>query len=210
MPSQPTYSLEQAEDEIADQRGATAYMDEVLPQNDTDLVPNTPTAGNTQYSSSGQQKYVGSDGNAYNTGRASFRTQADQTVSSTSATPVAGITSIPVDSGAYRISGVMTWTQVTTNVTQRLGWSGTFQAGTRIKILSVPGAGATSSYPDEVTSNSAVTLPGFATGQNIATWIEGIIVFNAVDSFGLTVWEGTSGDSWTVKAGTFLDVMPIS
>jgi len=212
IPSTNTYDLELAEQDIADLRSHVTTTQEASTQTDVTDQPITPTGGNTQFSSSGQQKYVGSDANAYNTGRLSLRTQADQTISSTTATPITVLSGIAVAAIAYRLHAMVRWTQGSAAVTQRLGWTGTMQAGTRIEVLSVPGTGgsATQVYPDEVVSNTAVTLPGFAASQVAATYLDGVIVFTSPDTFGLTAWEGTNGDTWTVKAGSFLDLMPIS
>lgn len=63
------YTLELAEEHVGKLFGQVNVLGEALTQDDTDLVPNTPAAGNIQYSATGQQKYASSDGNAYNTGR---------------------------------------------------------------------------------------------------------------------------------------------
>ena len=66
--NQGTYTQDQASKDIAQLRGQMGYLTEANTQLDTNAVINTPTGGNTQFSSSGQNKYASSDGSAYNTG----------------------------------------------------------------------------------------------------------------------------------------------
>jgi hypothetical protein len=66
-------------------------------------APATPTAGPVVFGSGGNQQYKGTDGNVYNTGRASVATTAAQTIVSTSyVTAGSPGLSLPVAAAAYR------------------------------------------------------------------------------------------------------------
>src|SRR5262245_34235474 len=63
------YTLDEAEDHIADVRGITDLLQENHPLTDSQVPDAAPTDGVQLYSVAGQANYMSTDGNTYNTGR---------------------------------------------------------------------------------------------------------------------------------------------
>src|SRR5258707_3558425 len=140
MPVDP-YTLEQCESDVALLRGQVDRLTEILTQQDftpAGAAPNTPAvSGYTMYSSSGQQKYIGSDGGTYNTGWARMRTTADVTISSKTDVVIAPATgpalSLPVGTNIeYRVRGVIFVVQGAGSITQAVGLTGPATSDVRI------------------------------------------------------------------------------
>lgn len=97
-----SYTLEQAEEDIATLRGLVDTMNEAHSILDGGVVPNiTPSSGVTLFSQSGQLEYESFDANEYNTGRITLPlTGSSQTISSTSPVIINNMTT-PVAIGTY-------------------------------------------------------------------------------------------------------------
>src|SRR6266568_443872 len=104
-----TYTIEQAEEHIAQLRGQVDKLSEILAQNDGP-IPNAPTgSGLAAYSASGQLKYVSTDGSTYNTGCLPLYATSPTPVTSTSAFTLLSCT---VGAGlTYRFDGIVRGTQ---------------------------------------------------------------------------------------------------
>lgn len=171
-------------------------------------------AGDTsiQRASGGGLTVTYPDGSAYDIARLTLYVPSDMPVTSTSPVTVTGL-SASVAAATYRISGIFRYTQDATGVVQHLGLTGggSWGSGSRISMLAVPNTGftATQVYLAEAFAAGTVSLPAFDGGDFVTVWVDGIIEFGSAGTFTVTAAEGTSGDSWTVKAGTHLDLMPV-
>jgi hypothetical protein len=139
----------------------------------------------------------------------------DQLITATSGSPALfnGLSGIAIPAaGKYRIIGQIYWTQNTAAVSQAFGFQGTkLTGGTRVLCQVIATTGSVNSVNCfQLTSNTAgVTANTFTSGGSVyVISFEGLLVFSAADTFGLQGYEGTGGDSWTVKAGSWLDLMP--
>lgn len=99
------FTLEQAEDHVADLRGMVDRLAEVLPLDDSQ-VPNTPTTGATIFSVGGQPAYVSKSGMTWNL-QGSATDATTHTVTQASLTNLSSALSIkandPAVSTCYRI-----------------------------------------------------------------------------------------------------------
>ena len=155
------------------------------------------------------------DGNSYDITRLTLNNNAtgDQAITGTGYTPVTGLSGAGVAGVIYRLSGRVCWVQGTGTVTQQMQFQGSeLASGTRVTVKSYPASGGTATqvYPEQVVNDTAFTLPAFAAGDLVITEFDGYLVFSAADTFGLLAAEGTGGDSWTIKAGSYLDLMPVT
>jgi hypothetical protein len=139
----------------------------------------------------------------------------DQVITATSGSPAlfTGLSGIAIPgAGHYRIIGQIFWTQNTAAVSQAFGFQGSrLTSGTRVLCQVIATTGSVNSVNCfQLTTNTAgITATTFASGTTVYVInFEGLLVFSAADTFGLQGYEGTSGDSWTVKSGSWLDLMP--
>lgn len=164
------------------------------------------------YSSTGQLKYVAADGNAYATGRMSLVKSGDQTVNSATPTALTDLSGITVEGGTYRLSGVVLWTQTTSNTGQQIGLQGTPSAPTKVLFEDTPTTGTALSF-DSITLASDNTLQAFGTtvasGAVHAVAIDGVVTFSGTDTFGLRVAANGAINTWVAKAGSWLDLEPV-
>lgn len=169
-------------------------------------LPGSDSSGPVIYGGSGQLKYVGAENSAYNTGIAHLITTG-QPVSSTTPAGVTGVTLINVGSNTYVIRGLLTGS-VGTSSKPVIGITGPAITGMRVnlKFFSVNGVNYYGCV--SLTSLGNATCPT-ALVSGFECSIEGVIEFSAAAAtFGLTVAEGTSGDTWTLEPYGYLDLMP--
>jgi hypothetical protein len=210
MTVQPTYTLEEAEDDVASLRGNTDVLSEAHAQNDTDVIPNTPASGSTQYSSSGQQKYIGSDGNAYNTGRYTQWLTSPVTFVSTVS---ASIITAPVTIGTYRIVAFCYGSQGSVAAAQAMRITGPTNSLVMIASNNTKGSATGQSMWATLTTtlNTDLVIAAHAAGSDLWIEITGIVTFTASGTLALQGRCATSNaDTWTANNGTFLDLLPVS
>lgn len=176
-------------------------------------VPGSVASSAVVFAHSGHLKYVGSDGSAYNTGRATLLSTG-QTVSSTTPAAVAGITGINVAAGTYRIHGNLSCKMGSTASGASFAVTGPSASvvAVNVKVYGVNVAGYTGYLSSVVNALATVTTTAsIAASASFIIEFDGLITFSAAGAtFGLEVAEGTSGDSWTLNANGWLDLMPIS
>jgi hypothetical protein len=60
------------------------------------------------------------------------------------------------------------------------------------------------------TLGSNLAMPAYAASTAIFLWVNGIITFTAAGTFSMSAGIGSGAVAWTVLAGSFLDVIPVS
>ena len=212
MPDAP-YTLEQAEEDIADLRGQVDQLDEVHTQADGGLVPNTPAAGIVTFSGSSQQKYVSAaDGNAYNTGRMTAIPGSATSLTSSYQTVV----SAPLGTGGYRIRAQLLLNPSVSGGTpsyQYAAASGLVLSHGRLACLEVYMAAAMGvgdwvgdgTMPGAFTSANSV---GAGLNDRIVTF-DGYLVVSTAGTLNVQA-KLSSGSASIVQYGTYLDVMPVT
>jgi hypothetical protein len=180
-------------------------------------VPGSLASQALLYAVAGQLKYVSTDGNAYNTGRSTIQVTANQTISSTAAS-VIGANSNPmtwdVVAGTYLIQGMVNWAQGAAAVAQDMGFSGPAISQCRIRnewALAV-GFGETTNLRETNTTGGLIlgASPAFAIGAAVDWSFDGCVTFSAAGTFSIEAAEGTAGDSFTIGAGSFASLLPVS
>lgn len=213
-----TYTLEQAEEDIAQLRGQTDVSGEVQTFTDGSVVPNTPAAsGSSVYSAGGQLKYVGFDGNAYSSGRSTVFTAGSQSIVSTSPVVVSGggsSLSQNVVTGSYKfvfhLMCVPNGTGAGGNSRFRLNGPA-FSAGS-YTMTNVTN-GATVARFDN-TSGFGVLMPGnpmTSTLPVVDVVIKGVCTFTASAALSVSAALTGAGDAqYVIAIGSSMDLYPIT
>jgi hypothetical protein len=153
----------------------------------------------------------GSDGNAYDTGRLSLTLISTQLITSTSNTPITGL-SAPVGASSYRVSGWIEALQGSVASAQVLGFTGPatttptrwfywlVQQGNAQTISSISNSGLA----------TTITTPAYGAGDTFLMTFEGTFTFSAPGTLTVVAAEGTATQNFSVINGTFIDIMPIS
>ena len=173
-------------------------------------APSTPSGGATLYAGSGHAKYVGSDGNAYNTGGLHLFTTGTQSIVSTTPAPITGL-SCQVGVGTYRVTGVIVLTQGTTAVSQDMGFSGPSTSLVSISNNWLVAVGfATTANMRRLSSLATGVSPAFTASTTYEWHFDGIITFTASGPFEAVAAESATGDTYTILAGSYMDIWPVS
>jgi hypothetical protein len=211
----PTYTLEMAQAEMAMTTGQVGIMAEAHTKTNSTDPPNQPASGLISYSLAGHEKYASSDGNDYNTGRLSLVSVNDHTISSVTdvALPeLGGISSAAA--GTYTVRGIIFWQQTTTLITQNIGLQGAnIVAPTRVLFMGLPVSGTTVSYQfiGQAITNTDIAFGGNVTAAAVnAIHISGQIAYSAADVMGLKGLAASGVNTWVVKAGSFIEFMPVT
>jgi hypothetical protein len=213
VPTAP-YTLEQAASDISALRGIVDTMNEAHTILDGGVVPNTPAAsGGSLYSSSGQVKYVSTDGNAYNSGILTVNGPPTNT-SITSATPVnlSGLT-FSVAAGVYRIRAKLGGTQGGAAFAQNFLISCPTMTFTSMVVnffLQSSGDSNGLAWSNASTSPLTFASPAFNAALNFWLDLDAIISFSAAGTCNVQAAEGTSTHGWTVQSNCFVDIMPVT
>lgn len=218
MTANEQYTLEQAEDDIAILRGQVDRLSEILEQFDVAAgqVPNAPVTGYTQYSSTGQQKYLSDDANAYNTGRLTIPgPTGGQLVNSAGFAAVTGMT-CPLAAITYRVSGQIIFSPNQAGASAEFQFAGSggltltgrwFFAEYEVLSPITMGNGA------EITALSSAfttTVIGGGLADRVITF-DGVVVVSAGGTITLQAATTVAADTYTIKQnGTYLEVSPIT
>jgi hypothetical protein len=191
----------------------TAYPGPGLGLADAGGTPNGLTGWTTAYATTaGNLDFVsGSDGNSYSTGRASLILASTQSISSTTPAPLTGL-SAAVAVGAYRVHGWMEGSQGATAAGQIIGFTGpATTAPTRLFYYWVQ-QGVAQQF--STISNSGLlttfTSPAYGAGDTFLFYFDGVVTFSSPGTLTVIAAEGTATDNFSVIAGSFIDIMPIS
>jgi hypothetical protein len=170
-------------------------------------------AGTDQFGTSypAGANWLDASGGRYTVGQRVLRVTSAQPVTGTSATVTA--LQAPVQAGTYYVRGCVTWVQGGTAAGQSFWLNGPAAAlvavpyffalvgsavSNGIGVAAYIGSGGGASMPS----------PGFAAGTTACLWFEGTITFTAAGTFGISCGEGTSGDPFTIAAGSYMVLSP--
>lgn len=208
------FTLEQAEQELAQLRGEIDVIGEALTQTDSD-PPEIPATGLIAYSATGHAKYTSADGTgAYNTGR--------MTLGATG--PLALTTSLQTIPGLTASLAVGTW-----HIGAQLLISNPGTASQGVFTFSLPGSGgltvsngrfsvielgATGSVAtaDFTTFGNTLTsgvAPGTG-GLNRVAYIHAIFVVSVAGTISVQMKQAATAACTVVQYGTFAEVFPVT
>jgi hypothetical protein len=149
------------------------------------------------------------DGNTYRIERLSLFSGADQTINSTTPATIAGL-SCAVAVGTYRVEGIVYGVQGATAAAQKVQFNGPTASFGRMYIES--NADGNTSVTDSNLSGAfpeVHTTPAWGVGVSFYVRFKGIYTFTAAGTFSVQGAEGTNLDTWTAKAASLCDVMPV-
>jgi hypothetical protein len=214
-----SYTLEQAEEDIATLRGLVDTMNEAHSILDGGVVPNiTPSSGVTLFSQGGDLHYEGFDGNEYSTGRATFLlTGSSQTISSTSPVVINNMTT-PVGAGSYHFRALVMYqgngTGTTASTPAFRITCPAFTTGGYGMVAATNGPLVSVRYDN--TSGGGVDLlapqiPSNATTLRYNAVIEGSATFTATGTLSVTArLSGLVSDfQYVIAGGSVLSVFPV-
>jgi hypothetical protein len=212
-----TYSLDQADADIAEHDRQLSVMGEAFTQGDATDSPTNPVTGHIQYSTAGHQKYASADGMEYNTGRYTQVTTGTTLINSTS--PITVISFPSVAAGTYRAHGTIYAQVAGSGTTQKYQtrYNGTSAVSSMLMFtMSIiesnavtPGFGITSSYGTDE-SNSFPSNP--PTSSHVMWIVNGSLTISTPGTLTFSLRCNTSGAdaSCTTQAGSFLELMPVT
>lgn len=152
----------------------------------------------------------GVDGQAYGTQRRSLGTGTNQTVSSTSPSTVF---SSAIGSRSYRISGMLILTPNQTGGAIGFTWSTTSATGLLSTLTTTSpstGAGTSTWSRDGIGSGSTANLgPTMTSGNAYSVRFDGFIASPGSDTLQIQLNCGTSGDTFVMHPGSYLDLLPV-
>jgi len=208
-----SYTLEQAEQDIANLRGLVDVQNEAQTILDGPVPNVAATSGVVLFSAGGNLNYEGFDGTEYDTGRQTmFGPATDLVISSATPVNLTGM-SCTVNAGVYRINAKIGFTQGGGAFGQSFLLacpSLTFTAMAINFYLAGSGSSSGCSWSTNTSSPITITSPGFAAASTFFLDLDAIVSFSASGSFTGQAAEGTSGHSFTLLANSFVDLMPVS
>jgi hypothetical protein len=151
-------------------------------------------------------QYIPDDGNSYTPGLMSLALSSNTLVNTTGTVT---LLSWSVTSGVtYRVSGTVECLQGSASVAQLVGLGGVSTAGpTRVFYTFIQDGTAQSI---SAISNSGtigfITSPSYTAGRTFYFHFNAVVTPASSGTLALVASEGTSGDSFTVIAGSYVDV----
>jgi hypothetical protein len=184
---------------------------------DNQSLPSSISSGPALYGGSGHEKYVGTDGSAYNTGRATIYVTSPQTINTTtSSNAITALSGINVGAIKYRIHAKLFCSNSPTAAAQAAG----INASTNTAAISTSLTNVAATFLNATAGTfngvSLITTSGRAgsTGTIAASAVfiidlDGEITFTSAGLFGLSASCVTAaGDTFTINPGSFLELMP--
>lgn len=209
-----SYSLTQAQADIAQLRGQINHLQNVLVLFGSNSVPTAVSSDALVYANAGGDlKYVqAGDGNAYNTGQlvavSTATPSSQQTINSTSAQTITGCTANTA-AISYRVVADIQYVgnQAAGTAQFQFGTSGTSTViwGNAVFHDAVAG---TSGYVARPTSFGPFGSPTLSTNNWMCT-IRGFVTFTTAGAISLQAFEGTSSDTFKIS-NAILVLIPVS
>jgi hypothetical protein len=169
------------------------------------------------YSSASHLKYVGKDGNAYNTGTLRKTKTTTQNITSTTAQTVTwddGISTMALTTGTtYRMDCLIRAQQITAAVADVFQFVSTATltfSSLAFSIIPVPGTQASTAVYNVVQLNANISTPTYAINQSYWIKVEGFFTTSTAGALSLVAAQSAAGDQFNVQGGSFLDLMPIT
>jgi hypothetical protein len=209
-----TYTLEQAEADIANNTGAIDRMTEAIPLMDGPIPNVLPASGCTLYSAAGNLDFEGFDGNEYATGRCTvYGPTTGQVITSGSSAPIAGMSFGVQAGGVYRIRAKIGCLQGGGAFGQNIMITHpglTFASGFFVWWLGGSGDSGTVNQTSNTASPYLFTSPAFAAAATFWLDLDAIVQFSATGPCAFAASEGTATHSFTVNPYAFADIEPVS
>lgn len=167
------------------------------------------------YGLGGHEKYVGTDGIQYNTGRSTVVITANQTINSAS-NIVVGANSVPmswaVGIGTYLIDGMINWTQGATTQAQNNGFSGPAISSARMANNWWVATLFATNGPNtrETSSLGAQTTPAFANGVVVEWHFRGVFTATAAGTFSVIATAPTPANTYVIGANSWASLSPVT
>jgi hypothetical protein len=206
------YTLEQAEQEIAELRGLIDVLTEAHTKDDATDTPGTPASGVISFSTAGQEKYTSSDGNAYNTGRQT-NNASNLLALTTSMQTVPGLSAV-LGAGSYRVRAQCLISNPGTGgqgaISYRLHPTGGLTASSgRASVLATHAANGIT-VSDFATLDTTLTATGAVITPNIVATFDGFFVFSAGGTINVQLSQAATAAVTVVQNGSYLDIYPVS
>jgi hypothetical protein len=193
--------------------GAAADGGVPLALNNVTVIPGPLTAAALLYASGGQAKYLGADGGAYNTGIEPLITTGSQVVSSTTGVTVTGI-SAPVAAGTYRVRYRVLYTEGAAAGTPSVYFTGPAASAVAISGFFVTRGSASPAmntvFASGLGSGNLLSGPVMSGALNKVGYGEGTITFTAAGTFTMGALTSAGADTFTLLAGSFAELIPVS
>lgn len=170
-------------------------------------LPATQALAAVGYGASGQFKYVGSDGNSYNTGRITLICPG-QAINPIAQTVITNL-SCQVGTGTYRFRAYIVFNgNVAARITNAV--SGPATSSALVSYLYFNAGGAVAVSQTTTVSLGAGSLGPTMTAANQVLLIEGTATFTAAGVLALTAAPSIVNDTLNIVAGSSLDVYPVT
>jgi hypothetical protein len=186
-------------------------------------VPSAPGNGAKLFATGGQLEYVSQDTNLYQTGVKTIRLTGTMLVASTTPLTITDGTnsfSFPVAAASYRFRCLIMYQGTAAAGSPGIfGLSGTATATNYAYMFSelggnaVAGSAATVSYGFHNTGYPGLALPGLATlvsGDLYSMTVDGIFTFTGVGTFTCQASATANADTYTVAAGSYMTLEPVT
>jgi len=164
----------------------------------------TPTAGPAVYGYGGQLKYVGTDGNAYNTGRISTNNPSTQVINSETQAPVSGL-SIPVAASSYRFRAIIPFTASSVN-SAYITMGGPTPSYFHATIMYLGANQSKIAFQETIGTNTGLGSAALVNGDNYVAIIEGIATFSAAGNLIVDAAASANATSYTIELGAIMEV----
>lgn len=208
------YTLEQAEEEIANLRGQVNALLEVHSIDTATDLPVTPATGISNFANTGHLNYVSSaDANSYDTGRLTVAATGALTVS-TALQTVPGLSG-PLGVGTYAVRGQMYCTvpvtagqgQISYQLTASGGLTASAGRATWTETHAANGVG-TSDAQTLGTLQPGVT-PGTG-GANHVVKFDGIFVISVAGTINVQIKQAASALITVLQYPSYLEIYPVT
>lgn len=213
-----SYTLEQAEEDIATLRGLVDTMNEAHTILDGGVIPNiTPSSGVTLFSNGGQLEYEGFDANDYDTGRLTLPlTGSSQTISSTSPVTINNMTT-PVAAATYHFRAHIMYVGNGTGTTGTADFrinSPAFTVGGCQLVGTANGPLVSVRFDNASGFGTSLQAPLIQTGNNSLRYdvvIEGEATFTASGTLSVAAAiDGAGLAQFVIAAGSTFVVWPVT
>jgi hypothetical protein len=203
------YTLEQAEEEIAQLRGMVNLLLEAHTKTESTDIPNAPSTGHISFSQNGVSKFIGTDGNVYSNGR-NRQLVAAATINSTSNQSLA---SWVVNAGTYGFEAAFGAVNGGTNATQAFRLTGPSASDVMLIYAWLSNSSFANCQVGWQTALNAdmASAAAWTAGDAVIVYLHGTVVFSANGTCNFNARCVTSGaDTWAIRDSSYVDLIPLS
>lgn len=174
-------------------------------------APSSVTGAALMYGAGGHAKYVDSGGQDYNTGRKTCYSTSTQIISSTTGTAITGYSWLLLSGVAYRIRGRLQYQENASAGAPSFYFTGPALSTCLITALVYTRASGSPAF--QADSISGIGSSNLISGPTMSSLyknvlIEGLIIPSAAGTLALYGVTSAAADTFTIQAGSALDVEP--